>query len=109
MIFDTAERALDVLCPLWRDIIIFVPTDGEKKMTGRSFGVAKRFDNVTKLSFILFWCGAYQSDIVLQDAYCELVNDTFYTQLNSLISYIWQQQNLVLYMRKKAPKVSDTR
>ncbi len=46
--FDTVAKALDVLCPSWRDIIIGISTDGEKKMTGPVSGVATRFENVTK-------------------------------------------------------------
>lgn len=78
-------------------------------MTGRISGVATRFQNVAKRGFIRIWCGAHQLDLVLQDAYCELANETFYTQLTSLISYLRRQQNLISDMRTKAPKVSDTR
>jgi hypothetical protein len=34
VIFDTCSKALNVLCPSWRDIIFGATTDGEKKMTG---------------------------------------------------------------------------
>lgn len=109
VIFDTAAKALDVLCPPWKDTIIGVSTDGERKMTGRISGVATRFQNVAKPGFIRIWCGAHQLDIVLQSVYTKLGDEQFYQQLTALISYLRRQQNLVAEMRAKAPKVADTR
>ena len=65
VIFYTAAKALDVLCPSWNGSIIGVSKDGERKMTGRISGVVGRFQNVAKPSFIRIWCGAHQLDIVL--------------------------------------------
>ena len=39
-IFDTAAKAFGVVCGPWRDILIGVSTDGERKMTGRIQGVS---------------------------------------------------------------------
>ena len=55
VIFDTAANDIDVLCPWWKDIIIVVSTDGERKMTGRISGVATRFLNVANPGFICIW------------------------------------------------------
>ena len=109
VIFDTASKALDVICPSWRDTIIGVSTDGERKMTGHISGVATRFQNVAKPGFIRIWCGAHQLDIVLQSAYSKLGDNLFYCQLTALISYLRRQQNIISAMRSKAPKVADTR
>ena len=109
VIFEVASKALDVLCPSWRDIIIGVSTDGERKMTGRVSGAATRFQNISKAGFIKIWCGAHQLDLVLQDAYCHFGNELFYGNLTASIGYLRRQQNLVKDMRSQAPKVADTR
>lgn len=36
--FEAAAKCLDVLCSEWRDLIIGISTDGERKMTGRIQG-----------------------------------------------------------------------
>jgi hypothetical protein len=65
-IFMHAKRALDVTCPQWRDPIVSIATDGERKMTGRVSGVATRFEQVAKPGFFRIWCGLHQLDLVLQ-------------------------------------------
>jgi hypothetical protein len=109
VMFQTASRALDVLCPTWRDIIIGISTDGERKMTGHVSGVATRFQQVAKPGFTRIWCGAHQLEIVLQECYTHFGNDQFYGKLTSAISYLRRQQNLIADIRSKAPKVADTR
>ena len=79
MIFDTAAKALDVLCPSWKDSIVGVSTYGKRKMTGRILGVATRFQEVVNPGFFCIWCGARQLDIVIQSAYRKLGGKAFYT------------------------------
>ena len=69
VIFNTALKALDGLYPTWKDVIIGISTDGERKMTGHVSGVATRFQQVAKPGFIRIWCGAHQLDLVLQNSY----------------------------------------
>lgn len=109
VIFETADKALTVLCPSWKDIVVGVSTDGERKMTGRVSGVATRFEQMAKPGFVRIWCGAHQLDIVMQRAYTEFGNDEFYGHLTAAISYLRRQQNLIADMQSKAPKVADTR
>lgn len=78
VIFDTAAKLLDALCPSWRDIIIGISTDGERKMTGRVSGVSTWLQNVAKGGHIPIWCGAHQLDIVLESTYNKLSNEAFY-------------------------------
>ena len=59
VMFEIASKALDTLCTEWRDIIIGISTDGERKMTGHISGVATRFQEVAKPGFIRIWCGAH--------------------------------------------------
>ena len=78
-------------------------------MTGRSSGVATRFQRVAKPNFIRIWCGAHQLDICLQNSYTHFGDDKFYQTLTGVIGYLRRQQNLIGDMRSKCPKVSDTR
>ena len=43
VVFDTATKALDVLCLLWKDSIINLLTDSEMKITSRISDVVTRF------------------------------------------------------------------
>jgi hypothetical protein len=54
VIFDTCSKALNILCPSWRDIIIGVTTDGEKKMTGNTSGVESRMHRMQTRSSTLY-------------------------------------------------------
>jgi hypothetical protein len=36
---------IDVLCPLWQEILISVASDGEQKMTGCIQGAATQFEH----------------------------------------------------------------
>ena len=108
-IFLHAERALDVICPTWRDLIVSISTDGERKMTGRVQGVATRFERVAKPGFFRLWCGLHQLDIHLQRFFKNLLDEQFYSHLTTLISYLRRQQNLIKDMGTKAKKVADTR
>ena len=65
-IFLHSERALDVIRLNWRDLIISISADGERKMTGRAQGVATRFERVADPGFFRLWCGLHQLDIVLK-------------------------------------------
>lgn len=73
VIFDTVANALDVFCPSWKDIIICVSTDAERKVTDHISGVLTRFQNVAKPGFIRIWCGVHHLEIVLQSVYRKLV------------------------------------
>ena len=108
-IFVHAAKALDVICPNWRDILVSVSTDGERKMTGRVQGVGTRFEQASKTGFFRLWCGLHQLDIVLQAFFKAIMNDGFYSLLTGLISYLRRQQNLINDMNTKAKKVADTR
>jgi hypothetical protein len=108
-IFRHAVMAMDALCPAWKDLIVSISTDGERKMTGRVQGVATRFEQVSKPGFFRLWCGLHQLDICLQDFFKALMDEQFYGLLTGLISYLRRQQNLISDMKTKAPKVADTR
>lgn len=108
VIFDTATRALDVLCPFWQSIIIGVSTDGEKKMPSHITGLVTWFYNVIKLDLFAFlWCSTIWP--CPPEFICELGNSIFYTHLSLLILCLWRQQNRSFDMQTKEPEVSGTR
>ena len=81
VIFEVASKALDVLCKSWRDVVIGVSMDGEKKMTGHVSGVVTSFQQVSKPGFIQIWC-------TLQECYVHFGNNTFYCNLTAAIGYL---------------------
>ena len=103
-----AKKILDILCPKWQNIMLSITTDGEKKMTGHIKGVATRFEQAALPGFFRIWSGLHQLDLVLQQFYTELMNNSFYGILTNLISYLQQQFNLIAEMKTKAKTIADT-
>ncbi|GMH36905.1 hypothetical protein BSKO_04778 [Bryopsis sp. KO-2023] len=93
----------------WRDNVVGVTTDGERKMTGRVKGVATRFEAVCKPGMFRIWCALHQLDISIQLACSRVMNERFYGLLTGLISYLRRQEKLIVEMKTKAKLVSDTR
>ena len=108
-IYLHAKKILDILCPEWQSIMLSITTDGEKKMTGHIQGVATRFEQAALPGFFRIWCGLHQLDLVLQQFYTELMDNSFYGILTNLISYLRRQFNLIAEMKTKAKTVADTR
>ena len=108
VIFDAACKALNALYGGWRNKLIRVSTDRERKMTGCIKGVTTCFQKVSKCSFICVWCRAHQLDIILQDVYVHFGREEFYRALTSIISYLRRQYNFIERLCSKAPKVADT-
>jgi hypothetical protein len=108
-VFNHANTALNAVCPQWRDLIVSISTDGERKMTGRINGVATRFERAAKPSFFRIWCGLHQLDLVLQAFFKHLIDEEFYSKMTGLISYLRRQQSLINQMKTQAKKVADTR
>ena len=54
------------------------------------------------------WCGLHQVDLVAQQEYEALSNDTFVLMLTGLIAYLHCQQNLQTEMKMMCPKFMST-
>ncbi|BBN17466.1 hypothetical protein MPTK1_7g14750 [Marchantia polymorpha subsp. ruderalis] len=108
-IFLHAAKSLDVLAPSWKNLLLSISTDGERKMTVRVQGVATRFEQSVLPGFYRICCGLHQLDIKLQCFFASLMDEQFYSSLTSLILYLRRQQNLINDLKTKAPTVSDTR
>lgn len=108
--FELFERLFNVLDPSWKNKVLGVTTDGAKNMTGRHRGAVTRIQNaVLPYGFYRIWCALHQLDVVIQKCVLEYFCDDFYSTLTGLIGYLRRQQNLVQAMKKKCPKVADTR
>ena len=64
-IFLHAVKALDVLAPGWKQMVVSISNDGERNMTGRIQGVATRFKQAALPGFFRIWCGLHQLDLKL--------------------------------------------
>ena len=108
VIFTTTEKTLDILCLSWKDTVIVISMDGERKMNGHILGVAKLFKNVAKPVFIRIWCVAHHIDIILQGSHPKFGDNDFRQKLMRLILYLWIKNNIIFEIRPKTPNVADT-
>jgi hypothetical protein len=92
-------KAQDVICPQWRDMILSLTTDGERKMTtGHVNGVATHFSNDAKPSFFRIWCGSI--------FFCKHFSSILL--MRNSISFLRRQQSLIKEMKTRAKKVANT-
>jgi hypothetical protein len=89
-IFNTFTKAMDALCPDWRETITGASSDGEMMMTGRNQGVITRIHRVAKPGFMCDWCGAHQLDLCMPSLYLA-IPDTFYSTFTLLVAYLRRQ------------------
>ncbi|KAF4045728.1 hypothetical protein GN244_ATG01900 [Phytophthora infestans] len=94
-----AIPVLEVLCPHWRDVMLGITTDGERKMTGVNKGLSTRFQK----------CGLHQLDLALQNAFKAAMNDRFFGYMMQTIAYLRRQGTLIRQMDTTAPLLQDTR
>ncbi|KAF4045730.1 hypothetical protein GN244_ATG01902 [Phytophthora infestans] len=104
-----AIQVLEVLCPHWRDVMLGITTDGERKMTGVNKGLSTRFQKVCRSGFMRVWCGLHQLDLALQNAFKAAMNDRFFGYMMQTIAYLRRQGTLIRQMDTTAPLLQDTR
>ncbi|KAF4041411.1 hypothetical protein GN244_ATG06410 [Phytophthora infestans] len=107
--FNAIIPVLDVLCPDWKEVMLGVTTDGERKMTGSSKGMATRFQKVCSSGFMRVWCGLHQLDLVLQKAFKAARMGQFHSSMTSTIAYLRRQAKLIRTMNSTAPLLQDKR
>lgn len=61
-----AAKTLDVLAFRWKEMVVSISTDGERKMTGCIQGVAACFEQAALSGFFRIWCDLYQIEIKFQ-------------------------------------------
>jgi hypothetical protein len=68
LMFDVFEQAMDAIIPGWEDYLLSTCSDGARKMLGRARGIVARIaqrSNAAGHTFIRFWCGTHQLDLVV--------------------------------------------
>jgi hypothetical protein len=93
----------------WKGKLIWIATDGARKMTGRHSSAVARLASGAFPGFYRIRCGAHQLDLIIQDVTFGPCGDTFYRTLTSYISHLGRQENLVSSMKTTCPKVASTR
>ncbi|ETN13044.1 hypothetical protein PPTG_07990 [Phytophthora nicotianae INRA-310] len=107
--FDAVVPVLDVRCPNWRDVMLGITTDGERKMTGVNKGLATRFQKVCRSGFMRVWCGLHQLDLALQNTFKAAMKGRFFGYMTQTIAYLRRQGTLIRQMDTTAPLFQDTR
>jgi hypothetical protein len=88
--FDVFEQAMDAIIPGWEDYLLSTCSDGARNMLGRSRGIVARIaqrSNAAGHTFIRFWCGAHQLDLVVAKVVQAFCGDDWYSTLTALIGY----------------------
>ena len=78
------------------------------KRSSHVIQITTRFELDALPGFFRIWWGLHQLDLVLQQFCTELMNNSFYSILTNLISYLRQQFNLIAEMKTKAKTIADT-
>ena len=107
--FDLTTKILDVLCPNWKDKVIGVTTDAASNMTGCHVGMVTQIQQVAKPGFYHIWCAAHQLDLIMQDRFKSMFDETFVNVSQVIIGYLRQQKNLIQKMKATCPCFIDTR
>lgn len=110
LMFDMISQLLEaVLGSCWRNKLLSVATDGARNMTGRVQGAVTRFQQVCLPGFIRIWCANHQLDLVIQAVVRNVMQDSFRSQLLSVISYLRRQTTLRSKMGSTCPALCQTR
>jgi hypothetical protein len=108
--FNPMAHVLDQLCPSWRDMIVGVTMDGERRMTGEVKGAATRIEKETPDGIICrVWCDLHQLDLVMQRNLKSKCDETIYGEVTSFIAHLRRRSNLIERMGANCPTVADTR
>ena len=75
-------------------------------MTGRTRVLLTQINNITSPGFIFVCCGIHKRDLVMQCVYRNALDKKYLTTLNSLIGYLFRQQNLIQYIQRTFLKVA---
>ena len=86
-IYSHAEKAMYVIFPNWKYIIVSISIDGKINMTNRVKGVATIFKNIKPGLFCL-WCGLHQLEPFLKPFFKKLMDTELYSLLTGLILYL---------------------
>ena len=84
-IYLHADKSMNFICLNWKDTIVLISMDCERKMTGRVQVVATRFKKSAKPVLFSLWCGLHQLDLLLQELFKKLMDKEFFFLLTGII------------------------
>ena len=102
-------KVLDVIDPTWLSKLVSIGTGRERTMTGCISGVQTQFEDAAKHPVVRIWCILHQVELIAQQEYEALCNDTFRSTLTSIISYLFRQKNLQTEIKTMCPDFVSTR
>ena len=100
--FSLLNNCMTALDENWTSKVIGITTDGAASMTGTRSGLVSRLQSVTSPGLYRIWCGAHQLDLALKKS-LKWLPDGFMDTLNTMISHMRRQQNLIASMKCKSP------
>lgn len=107
--FALCSKILDVLCPNWKEKVIGVTTDGASNMTGRYVEIVTQIQRLANDGFYRIWCAAHQLDLVVQDRFKSMFNETFVHAIQGITGHLRRQKNLIQRMKATCPCFIDSR
>ena len=107
--FALTGKILDVLCQNWKEKIIGVTTDGASNMTGCHVGLVTQIERVSNKGFFRIWCAAHQLDLIVQDRFKSMFNDSFVHVIQGITGHLRRQKNLIQRMKSTCPRFIDSR
>ena len=78
-------------------------------MTGCHVGMITQIQQVTKSGFYCIWCAAHQLDLIVQDRFKSIFDDTFVHVIQVITGYLRRQKNLIQRMKSTCPCFIDSR
>ena len=105
--YNLISGVLDVICPTWRSKILGVGSDGATANAGCIQGVVTQLEQQAEHQIYRVWCGLYQLDLVMKEAYGELLEGEFVKTMNVVITNLRAQNNLIADMgQSTCPKLT---
>lgn len=104
-LYKSISLVLEVLCPIWRDKLVGICSDGSDLAHSASHVIVDRFRAESSGSLIRTWSAAHQLDLVIRSVYRSVLDESFSDTLAKLIAYLRRQDNLVAEMKSTCPKV----
>ena len=92
---------------MWRSKILGVGSDGAPTMTGCIQGVVIQLEQQAEHQLYRVWCGLHQLDLIVKEAYEELLDGEFIKIMNAVVTHLRAQNNLIADMgQSTCPKLT---
>ena len=73
-------------------------------MTGCHIGVDTQIELVFKKGFFCIWCADHQLDLIVQDRFKSMFNDSFIHVVQGLTDHLRRQKNLIQRIKSTCPR-----